>query len=201
MRLRLVSNCMSLPCSLFYPVFNETTTFNRNFHLSPLPIFFPSLHLLGVANLYTVFFLCHPTLPTHLFLPLTPAPHPPPPPFLDITECRSENKKTSRASGTKVHIHIINLRFVKKTIETRKKNKPTRFFVFFFCMSPTAYSPYSLLLSSISRDPRGRPKVRSYVWRTRIRFIFYHTKGRIYIYICIIHIYILHVRMNPLCRS
>lgn len=83
------------------------------------------------------FFLCHPTLPTHLFLPLTPAPHPPPPPFLDITECRSENKKTSRASGTKVHIHIINLRFVKKTIETRKKNKPTRFFVFFsVCLRP-----------------------------------------------------------------
>lgn len=154
---------MSLPCSLFYPIFNETTTFNRNFHLSPLPIFFLSLHLLGVANLYTVFFSLSPYSPDTFISSIDPRSPPSSPPFLDITECRSENKKTSRASGTKVHIHIINLRFVKKTIETRKKNKPTRFFVFFFCMSPTAYSPYSLLSSSISRDPRGRPKVRSYV--------------------------------------
>lgn len=69
-------------------------------------------------------FTSHPTF----LLPLIP----------DITECRSENKKTSRASGTKVHIHIINPICQEKRLKEEKKNKPTRFLCS-FCVSPATY--------------------------------------------------------------
>jgi len=61
MCLRLVSNCMSLPM-FFIPFLTKQRLLIEISIYSLFP--FPLLHLLGVANLYTVFFLCHITLPT-----------------------------------------------------------------------------------------------------------------------------------------
>jgi len=60
MCLRLVSNCMSLPVLYFIPFLTKQRLL---IEISTYSLF-PPLHLLGVANLYTVFFLCHITLPT-----------------------------------------------------------------------------------------------------------------------------------------
>lgn len=148
MRLRLVSNCMSLPVLYFISFLTKTTTFNRHFHIYPFPLSHSCIYL--ALRISTGFFsLSH--YPSDTFVSSTDSP------FSDITECRSENKKTSRASGTKVHIHIINLRFVKKTIETRK-NKPTRFFVFFFLYISGRLIACLPESSSISRDSRRRLK-------------------------------------------
>lgn len=132
MRLRLVGNCMPLPVLYFIPFLTK----QRLLIEISTPVPFPSpASTWCCESLYTVFFFLSHYLPDTFISSTDSCPSP----FLssDITVCRSENKKTSRASGTKVHIHIINLRFVKKTIETRKKiNLP--FLCFFLCMSPAA---------------------------------------------------------------
>jgi len=117
--LRLISNCrMSLPV-LYLSRFNEATTLNRNYHLSlyspPPPLPPASIYIVLRISIVSSIILSPTCLFLFAFLPPSPAHLIP-----DITECRSENKKTSRASGTKVHIHIINPICQEKRLKEKK---------------------------------------------------------------------------------
>lgn len=200
MRLRLVSNCMSLPCSLFYPVFNETTTFNRNFHLSPLSNFFLSLHLLGVANLYTVFFSLSPYSPDTFISSIDPRSPPSPPPFLISPSVEARIKRLRERAGRKyIYIWLIFDLSRKRLKQEKKINLPVFLCFFSVCLrlpirpSP-CYHPFRAIL--------GGDLKCDLTFDEQEYDLFFIILKNVYIYDIFIYVsYILHVRMNPLCRS
>lgn len=127
--------------------------FNRNNYPASIPTHSPAVYfldsVLGIANLCTVFsvtikpppfppsFPVFPFPPTCLFLPLPPQSSP------DISpNVEARIKRLRERAGRKYTYVRILIRFVKKTIERRKKNKPTRFLCS-FCVS--CYHPTHLV--------------------------------------------------------